>query len=924
MALTQEQQEAVVHLNGNLQLIACAGSGKTEVVARHIANLLSPKKSGGGGLIPANVIAFTFTEKAAAELKQRVLERCRDAIPGLTGLAEMYIGTIHGFCLEILKTEVHEFLKYDVLDEVQQTLLVDRNSAKSGLTTSTNLNGQALKRFVDTPTFTQAMAILRESDLNLKALKTNSVFGALQSYENLLTEKGYLDYSSILSHAVRALARDKQLRARLKDRVRSVIVDEYQDVNPVQERLLSTLHDLGACVTVVGDDDQTIYQWRGSDVKNIMTFTARYGKSKTIKLEENFRSSEGITEVARLVIEKNAGRLPKIMRSAKQQAYDAGDIVALQLDNPTAEANYIAETCKALYGTKIVEGDRERAVSWSDMAILIRLNAMGEPIRRALRAKKIPVVSVGMSSLFDAAEGQAARALFLMMAGRLSKNDVVSAWEHAALGIPSGVLKSVVDEADITRQKMLKESDEVRFSVYNIQRQFIGFLEKIGLREEAVPDNRGEVVFYNLAKFSQAISDFEAIHFHSAPDRKYDSFAGFLEHQAEKVYADASTEEHLVSPDAVQIMTIHKAKGLQWPVVFVPQLMRNRFPPKARGGRTVWHLLPANGIVDQPRFLGSKEDERRLYYVAITRSQKHLHLTSAPHPDNRLYQQPSDFWNDVLESKYVKRRAQDYSKRARGKPEPRRSVSDMTLSFSDVKYFFECPYQFKLRILCGFNAPLDEALGYGKSLHDALAELHARAIGGEKITDKIASELVERHLRVLFAYPTLRETMKKAAKAIVSEYIANRKDEFDKIEFSEKQIEVVFGDGVSVSGRIDLVRRRDTNEVAIVDLKSNKDAQAPELTDNQLHIYALGYKELTGRNADYVETYELDQQKRISRAVDDEVIAHVTKEVYATAKALREAKFPPRPTDKGCNRCDFKRMCSAGSKHLANIASGSN
>ena len=243
------------------------------------------------------------------------------------------------------------------------------------------------------------------------------------------------------------------------------------------------------------------------------------------------------------------------------------------------------------------------------------------------------------------------------------------------------------------------------------------------------------------------------------------------------------------------------------------------------------------------------------------------------------------------------------------------------MSFSDLKYYFECPYQFKLRILCGFNAPLDEALGYGKSLHDMLAEMHGRAINGEIITEKIADELVQRHLRVPFAYPTLRDIMKKSATNVVREYIKARQAEFDKLELSEKAIEVPIGDGVSVSGRIDLVRRRDTNEIAIVDLKSNKDAQAPELTDSQLNIYALGYRELTGRDADFVETYQLDAQKRIARSVHEEDIEHVKVQIKETAGALRNKEFSPKPSAKACGRCDFCQMCSSGSSFLSNSAS---
>jgi DNA helicase-2/ATP-dependent DNA helicase PcrA len=287
-------------------------------------------------------------------------------------------------------------------------------------------------------------------------------------------------------------------------------------------------------------------------------------------------------------------------------------------------------------------------------------------------------------------------------------------------------------------------------------------------------------------------------------------------------------------------------------------------------------------------------------------------MTTAPTPGSKRYVTPSSFWYDVLESKFVRRKAPDLAARKRGDPRSRPSISNVNLSFSDIRYYFECPYQFKMRTLYGFNAPLDEALGYGKSLHDSLAELHQRAIGGEAIKIADAEELVDRHLRVPFAYPTLRETMRDSAKRTVANYIAARQSEFDKIEFTEKSIELGLQDGVSVSGRIDLVRRRDTDEIAIVDLKSTERAQAEELTEAQLHIYALGYRELTGRDADFVETYELDTQTRKPRAVDDELIADVIERVQDTAKALRSNSFPPTPSQTQCGRCDFVRMCSAG------------
>jgi DNA helicase-2/ATP-dependent DNA helicase PcrA len=426
-----------------------------------------------------------------------------------------------------------------------------------------------------------------------------------------------------------------------------------------------------------------------------------------------------------------------------------------------------------------------------------------------------------------------------------------------------------------------------------------------------VPNGRGEVVFYNLGKFSQLISDFETIHFHSSPAEKYASFANFLQFRAEDAYPEGWQDNQYANPDAVRVMTVHQAKGMQWPVVFVPALLKNRFPAKKPGGRNVWHLLPRAGIKGQARFEGTVEDERRLFYVAMTRSQKFLHLTWAPVRGNQLFQQRSQFWDDILVSKYVKRRVPDYSARKRLPPMPRAGVTNVVFSFSDLKYFFECPYQFKLRILYGFNAPIHEALGYGKSLHDALAEVHRRAIRGDVANAAEVARLVETHLHAPYAYPALRQQLEKSAERVLRDYLDDNAALFDKIEFSEKQIEISLGDGVSIVGRIDLVRRVDTGETTIVDLKSSDRAQAEDVTETQLHVYALGYQDLTGRRPDYVETYELDERKRKPRSVDDDFIAEVKTKTRAAAEALRTGALPVAPAPKKCAGCDYRGMCSA-------------
>jgi DNA helicase-2/ATP-dependent DNA helicase PcrA len=912
MELTESQKRAIRHDGGNLQLIACAGSGKTEVVARRVVHLLTPGRP--DSLIPANIVAFTFTEKAAAELKERIVTRTREALGDIAGMAEMFVGTIHAYCLELLKSESPDHLKYEVLNEVQQALFVDRNSKKSGLTTSTDLNSVPLRRYRDTNNYVLALSILREAERNDAALAGCSVLRGLEAYQELLNEKSYLDYSSILDEAVSLLTTNDGLRDRVGDRVKYVIVDEYQDVNPVQEAIVWSLHDIGARVCVVGDDDQTIYQWRGSEVRNILTFRDRYDAVEQIPLEENFRSSDGIVETARAFIAQNGMRLPKAMKPTGAQPTEAGDLVALSFPDPAAEARHIAESIQALRGVAFSEDRTERGLSWSDMAILLRsVKANGEPITVALHDAGIPFVVTGMTNLFGTAEAVAARALFYFIADRqgVDAPALRNAWASADLGLDSAALDSAVSAA-MASKFALTDPEEKRWGQYSIQRVFLNFLEQAGVREELVPNGRGEVVFYNLGKFSQVISDFEEIHFQSKPLEKYASFADFLQYRAEDAYPEGWQDNQYANPDAVRVMTIHQAKGMQWPVVFVPALLANRFPAKKPGGRNVWHLIPRAGIKDQPRFEGTIEDERRLFYVAMTRSQKFLHLTWAPVPGNQLFQRPSEFWNNILASKFVKRRVPDYSARPRLQPQPKAGVANVVFSFSDLKYFFECPYQFKLRILYGFNAPIHEALGYGKSLHDALAEVHARAIRGDVADAAEVPRLVGTHLHVPYAYPALRQQLEQSAEKVLRKYLADNAALFDKIEFSEKQIEISLGDGVTVNGRIDLVRRIDTGETTIVDLKSSDRAQAEDVTETQLHVYALGYQNLTGQRPDYVEIYELDAGNRKPRSVDDDFIADVKVQVRAAAEALRANQLAPQPTPKKCRTCDYRNMCTAG------------
>ena len=245
-------------------------------------------------------------------------------------------------------------------------------------------------------------------------------------------------------------------------------------------------------------------------------------------------------------------------------------------------------------------------------------------------------------------------------------------------------------------------------------------------------------------------------------------------------------------------------------------------------------------------------------------------------------------------------------------PQPVHQTPQVTLSFSELKHLFECSYQFKLRFLYGFNAPIHEALGYGKALHDALSEIHKRALDGDIVTKAVAPALVDRHLNAPFAYPTLREQLRNAGIKAIERYFDSHGKEIANTEFSEKQIQVHIAPGITVDGRIDLIRRLDTGEVAIVDFKSTERAQAEDVTRDQLHVYAVGYQELTGKSADLIEVLNLDEKGKTTREpVDAPLLTTVRDKIRGAGEALRSNKLPRLAAwdSHTCGSCDLVGLC---------------
>lgn len=403
MKLTNDQIEAINHLNGNLQIIACAGSGKTQTISRRVANLVL------SGVSKEEILAFTFTEKAANEMKLRIRSQLEELMPDNPELGGMYIGTIHAFCFQYLKEIKPEYRNYDIIDEDKQLLFLSRHYG--------NLNLNSLKSgrqnmFIVMRNFVKSIDIVKQNMISGDHIEENSprFFLCYNNYKELMDQHKFIDFSSIISHLVSILQTSVEELNKIRKKIKYVVVDEYQDINPLQERLINLIAGENGNLCVVGDDDQAIFEFQGANVDNILTFKERYDNVKPVRLLENFRSSNAIIESARDLIRYNdaSGRLTKQMEHrSKFKTPEKGDLYKIYFDTRQEEVSFIAQKIKELRGYKFIEAVDEngiesyRGLDWCDFAILVRNNATARDFVEVFQDENIPFTAKGTAGLFE-------------------------------------------------------------------------------------------------------------------------------------------------------------------------------------------------------------------------------------------------------------------------------------------------------------------------------------------------------------------------------------------------------------------------------------------------------------------------------------------------------------------------------------------
>lgn len=880
--LSDSQIEAVKTIDDDLEIIACAGAGKTGVVTRRIINILASKAE----ILPENIVAFTFTKKAAEELKSRINEYGKKVLGHNKGFAHMYVGTIHGFCIKMLQDNIPEFQKFTVLDEIQTKLFIERYYEDCGML---DLD---LTKYIETSLFMTVMSVLNENwfERDKWDEKTRLAF---EKYQKKMYEEKKFDFSLILREMIFQLENNQKFAEVISSKVKYLTVDEYQDINPIQERLISILRGMGANICVVGDDDQTIYQFRGSDSENILTFKERYGIDKYIVLDTNYRSTAGVVDVARRVIINNDRRLPKTMLSGCMTKYDIGDLAYAEYADIDDELEFIAKRIVKLH---------EIGIPYSEIAILLRKKKISSNVAKVLEAYDIPFVVEGVNDLFGTKECQAAKGIFDYLNGELPATELFKLW----LAVDYPLDKKEV--ADALQYLATIDVKEIKlYSELNIQGIFHEFLRRVSIVEDGKPQT--EILMYNLGKFSQVIADYEVINYTLKPKSKLNNFCSFLKYTAAQYYPEGYMTNSYAKPDAVSIMTVHQSKGLEFAAVFIPQLNRNFFPAQKVGGKGIWHVINRQWITNAERFDGDIEEERKLFYVAITRAKKYLYLSRSETSRDKYI---SPFLEEARESSYMVKYDGNIQYDATNIPNVRNESMPIMLNFSLLEDYFDCPYRFKLTMFYGFAQPIVPALGYGNVLHEIIRNIHTAVINGEELTKDDVQRMIDESFYLPYATPKLEENMYKSVVRAINNYVDHNQAEMKNIYMAETEIEIDMGDGIKVNGRIDLVKKvnNDGNkQIAIVDFKTANKRVLESINKEQLKIYALGYQELTGDMADYMEIYQLDSENKAREPITDDVILEVKKDITEAATNIRSNYLPRKCNKDNCSKCHLSYLC---------------
>lgn len=1025
--LNENQKKAVEYKDGDLLIIAGAGTGKTAVITQRVLNIIKKEWAK-----PSEILALTYTEKAAEEMQMRVDEQME------YGYDEPVISTFHSFCDRILREDGYNigldggyslmskgqsyiFLR-KYLYELGLKTLLPRGSATDFINNFLSHVSRLQDEDVSPEDYMKYAEALKDKEEKIKALE---LAGAYKKYTELKIENSRLDFGDLILLTIRLFRERKNVLEKYRERFKYILVDEFQDTNYTQNVLINILkggteqeRKDGPLLTVVGDDDQAIYKFRGAAISNILQFKERYPDAQEVVLTENYRSRQEILDSAHALIRHNDPYRLEVTEKidkrlvAKAAFEEDSDVVNLIVaKNELSEAERVVEEILELtgYGELInqvedkgaqtfdKEGQstfldsqpagKDARYKFSDIAILIRAHNHADVFVQALRSKGVRYKIGGSRGLYyreeiknlicflrvlvDYSDEKSMYRLLTMPIWGLSPREYVDIVQIARekkqsvletledewklkLGkddlveddfksIDSNLIDKVLSPQAIagigtllmlldSSMKKIKEGRQITEILYD-------FVMQSSYIESFINEDSPESLFAitNIDKFFQLVKNYERDNL----DSNIYEYVDYLDYSIQAGETPLVDQGDLDDLDAVTIMTVHGSKGLEFPVVFVVNLVSERFPGRNRADAIPMpeRLIKEVGMEGVSEKEAGLQEERRLFYVASTRAKERLYLTAAQYyGDGKRRKKPSVFLQEVLNRDVdddftqqigVENFTDDFIHLSKNTDMdnsiiPQKDMKSLVkrFSYSHLNLYEACPrkyeYSYVLRIPTKGNA----SMSFGTAVHNTLKDFYALLMRSKEGLEGIVES------------PTLEVLLSLYEKNwVVSGYDSKKHEELRKMEgrvlmksyyeklFSleenpfklEESFSLYFGD-TSFNGkidRVDLVGVKDgVQEVVIVDYKTGKEKKPAEIKkDLQLPLYALvaeqkfGVK-VVGAKYIFVETCNV-----IDVDVSQERRELAKEKLLETLDRIKEGDFTPKPQAYTCRFCDFNSIC---------------
>ncbi|MBI5448962.1 ATP-dependent helicase [Candidatus Gottesmanbacteria bacterium] len=964
--LNAEQKKAVEHGEGPLLIIAGAGTGKTTVITERIKHLIT-----SGFAKPSEILALTFTEKASREMEDRV-----DRVMPY-GYTQMWISTFHSFCERVLRQEaVHIGLNpaFRLLSDADATMIVRKNLFSLGLDyfrplgNPTKFIGGMLSHFDRlrdedvSPMQYLAWVNARSEEEKLEIQKYKELAGAYAKYQELKAKEGLMDFSDLIANTLVLFRTRKNILKEYQRQFKFYLIDEFQDTNIAQNELVKLLVDEKKNITAVADDDQSIYKFRGAAVSNVLSFRKHFSDAAMIVLAKNYRSTQRILDASyRLIQHNNPDRL-EAQEGIDKHLVSVRDITGdpvsfIHTDRVENEAEEVAKEVKR----QKENGKRD----WKDFAILVRANNHAEPFVRALSRAGIPYQFLGPGQLFRQPEVKDLIAYLQVLANfednvalfrvlsmeyfdisirdltaiaNFSRKQLVSFFEGCEACTGKDPNKKPIVSSD-TEDKIKKFIEMINRHLALIRKETAGqilfyFLQDTGMfkniLDHAFPIDERKAA--NITKFFNKLKTYETEH----DDASVTTVLDWILLSMELGESPLAGDTDWTSNDAVNILTVHSAKGLEFPIVFLVNLVGQRFPTIERREQIP---IPED-LIKETLPVGDYhiEEERRLFYVGLTRARDRLYLTAADYyGEGKREKKLSPFVGETLggdasmlfetqgklgvnaSEKEHQLSLLDWEKTEERETEVKQQHRVTYLSYSQIESFLLCPLHYKLRHILGIQSPPTPALSFGNSVHRALKDFYELKQRGENVDKKILLALLEKNwITDGYTGKKYEQEMRKRGEKYLAEYFKNVFEPAVTPVLLETPftIQIRSGDrSLKIGGKIDRLDALAGGKIEIIDYKTGRvPTQRETDTSLQLSIYAMAAADIAnppfGKKPEDIvlSLYYFDVQKKISTTRTREQLGSEKEKIMNIAREIETSDFHCSGNQL-CTMCEYKLFC---------------